>query len=118
VLQRDEGVGGAAITEASEASASTPSRCTHWLTTPTCRGLGSPSIGSRGVPDSGAAPECTEPPVSTLLLSAVHPVATYTHTQPSTACRELCGTLDPLSGRLRAHTLLHLHLHAALNTAT
>jgi hypothetical protein len=30
--------------------------------------------------------------VSTLLLSAVHPVALYTPTQPSTASRELCGT--------------------------
>jgi hypothetical protein len=28
-----------------------------------------------------------EPPVSTLLLSAVHPVAPYTHTQPSIAIK-------------------------------
>jgi hypothetical protein len=99
-MQRGEGEEGeAAITEASEAqSVRAAQRCTHWLTAPTCRGLGSLSIGARGVPDSGAAPECTEPPVSTLLLSAVRPVAPYTHTQPSTAIRELCGTLSARAG--------------------
>jgi hypothetical protein len=71
VLQRDEGEeGGAAITEASEAQSQVlrvraTQRCTHWLTTPTFRRLGSLSIGARGVPDSGAAPECIEPPVCT-----------------------------------------------------
>jgi hypothetical protein len=54
-------------------------RCKTWLTIPTCRGLvPSPSVLAAS-PTSGAAPECTEPPVCTLLLSAVHPVTLYTH---------------------------------------
>jgi hypothetical protein len=55
--------------------------------------------------------------VSTLLLSAVHPVTPYTHTQPSIAIRELCGTLSSVC-RLRAHTLLTFTCNATLNTAT
>jgi hypothetical protein len=99
VLQRDEGEEGVErLSRRSLVPVRAAQRCTPWLTTPTCRGLGCLSIGARGVPDSGAAPECTEPPVSTLLLSAVHPVTPYTHTQPSTASRELCGTLSARAG--------------------
>jgi hypothetical protein len=103
-MQRDEGEeGGAPITEAAEANPSTrspncPSMHTLADMIPTCSGLGSHSIGARGVPDSGAVPECTEPPLSTLLLSVVHPVTLYTRTQPSTASRELCGTLSARAG--------------------
>jgi hypothetical protein len=118
VLQRDEGEEGeAAITVASEASASTPSpsqRCTHWLTAPTCRVLGSLSIGARGVPDSTGVHRAT----------SVHPAAIScvpcdtVHSHPAKH-RKQGAVWHPLSAcRLRAHTLLHLHLHAALNTAT
>jgi hypothetical protein len=104
VLQRDDGEQGCSGYHGGVRS-SVPvlrvraaQRCTHCLTASTCKGLGCLSIGARGGPDSGAAPECTEPPVSTLLLAAVHPATPYTHTQPSTASRELCGTLSARAG--------------------
>jgi hypothetical protein len=59
--------------------------CYHGLIDDTnVKGDGSLSIGARGVPDSGAALECTEPPVSTLLLSAVHQSGS---THPHRECR-------------------------------
>jgi hypothetical protein len=70
---------------------------THWLATPTCRGLvaclselaASPTVEQHRNAQSHQ---------STLLLSAVHPVTPYTHTQPCTASRELCGTLSARAG--------------------
>jgi hypothetical protein len=99
VLQREEHKGGAAITE--KLSLSTPSSSPAmltWTDDTHVKGDWFPLHRCCGVPNSGAAPECTEPPVSTLLLSAVHPVTPYTRTQPSTAIRELCGTLSARAG--------------------
>ena len=80
MLQRDEGEGWSGyITEASEAEYELPSAA-HTADDIHVRGLGCLSIGARGVPDQrSSTAECTEPPVSTLLLSAVHPVQPPPH---------------------------------------